>query len=131
MPGSTEAAEHSRKIAGVISEVMIESSTEHDLLGPRIAAAPKASLKDHTGRGAAGLCEDRPRPNRRKKTLRTKLFAAFGAGDEARTRYLHLGKVALYRMSYTRNSNCRFIIAEVPEKSSVFFEICGYCAVYY
>ena len=26
----------------------------------------------------------------------------FGAGDEARTRYLHLGKVALYRMSYTR-----------------------------
>ena len=28
---------------------------------------------------------------------------SFGAGDEARTRYLHLGKVALYRMSYTRN----------------------------
>ncbi len=28
-----------------------------------------------------------------------------GAGDEARTRYLHLGKVALYRMSYTRISN--------------------------
>ena len=26
----------------------------------------------------------------------------FGAGDEARTRYLHLGKVALYRMSYIR-----------------------------
>ena len=29
----------------------------------------------------------------------------FGAGDEARTRYLHLGKVALYRMSYTRNGH--------------------------
>ena len=29
--------------------------------------------------------------------------AFYGAGDEARTRYLHLGKVALYRMSYTRN----------------------------
>ncbi len=28
----------------------------------------------------------------------------FGASDEARTRYLHLGKVALYQMSYTRNS---------------------------
>ena len=27
-----------------------------------------------------------------------------GAGDEARTRYLHLGKVALYQMSYARNS---------------------------
>ena len=26
----------------------------------------------------------------------------FGASDEARTRYLHLGKVALYQMSYTR-----------------------------
>ncbi len=29
-------------------------------------------------------------------------YAENGAGDEARTRYLHLGKVALYRMSYTR-----------------------------
>ena len=29
-------------------------------------------------------------------------LSVFGAGDEARTRYLHLGKVALYRMSYTR-----------------------------
>ncbi len=28
-----------------------------------------------------------------------------GAGDEARTRYLHLGKVALYRMSYTRGTD--------------------------
>ena len=26
----------------------------------------------------------------------------FGAADEARTRYLHLGKVALYQMSYIR-----------------------------
>ena len=29
----------------------------------------------------------------------------YGAGDEARTRYLHLGKVALYRMSYTRGEH--------------------------
>ena len=29
------------------------------------------------------------------------LVIVFGAGDEARTRYLHLGKVALYQMSYT------------------------------
>ena len=28
---------------------------------------------------------------------------SFGAGNEARTRYLHLGKVALYQMSYARN----------------------------
>ena len=30
------------------------------------------------------------------------LLLSFGAGDEARTRYLHLGKVALYQMSYAR-----------------------------
>ena len=28
----------------------------------------------------------------------------FGAADEARTRYLHLGKVALYQMSYGRTA---------------------------
>ena len=38
---------------------------------------------------------------KRKTTLSCGL--SYGAGDEARTRYLHLGKVALYRMSYTRN----------------------------
>ena len=32
-------------------------------------------------------------------------FFICGAGDEARTRYLHLGKVALYQMSYTRNNS--------------------------
>ena len=31
-----------------------------------------------------------------------------GADDEARTRYLHLGKVALYQMSYTRNNRCYY-----------------------
>ena len=31
-------------------------------------------------------------------------FHFFGAEDEARTRYLHLGKVALYQMSYGRLS---------------------------
>jgi hypothetical protein len=30
------------------------------------------------------------------------LFIKLGANDEARTRYLHLGKVALYQMSYVR-----------------------------
>ena len=34
------------------------------------------------------------------KTPATEFFN--GAGNEARTRYLHLGKVALYRMSYAR-----------------------------
>ena len=35
----------------------------------------------------------------------------FGAEDEARTRYLHLGKVALYQMSYSRTTE--IIIATV------------------
>ena len=42
----------------------------------------------------------------------------FGAGDEARTRYLHLGKVALYRMSYTRGT--KGIITEIPVLSIPF-----------
>ena len=33
------------------------------------------------------------------------LLLFYGAGDEARTRYLHLAKVALYRMSYARNEH--------------------------
>ncbi len=36
----------------------------------------------------------------------------FGAGDEARTRYLHLGKVALYQMSYARGTLT--MIADYP-----------------
>ena len=35
--------------------------------------------------------------------LKISVFAHCGAEDEARTRYLHLGKVALYQMSYSRN----------------------------
>ena len=38
----------------------------------------------------------------RKKGRLIFLSVLFGADDEARTRYLHLGKVALYRMSYIR-----------------------------
>ena len=37
----------------------------------------------------------------KKRTLKARVL--HGADDEARTRYLHLGKVALYRMSYIRN----------------------------
>ena len=46
------------------------------------------------------------------------LFYFVGAGDEARTRYLHLGKVALYRMSYTRIfADRRNRISSIPEQS--------------
>ena len=42
---------------------------------------------------------------KRKADAKASAFSFFGAGDEARTRYLHLGKVALYQMSYTREGH--------------------------
>ena len=42
---------------------------------------------------------------KRKSHDKCRGLSFYGAGDEARTRYLHLGKVALYRMSYTRRNN--------------------------
>ena len=36
--------------------------------------------------------------------LEQRLLLHYGAADEARTRYLHLGKVALYQMSYAREN---------------------------
>ena len=39
-------------------------------------------------------------PKNKRHTFVCLLFS--GAGDEARTRYLDLGKVALYQMSYAR-----------------------------
>ena len=57
----------------------------------------------------------------KRKTAISKLeIAVYGAGDEARTRYLHLGKVALYRMSYTRGT--RGIIADILNLSIPFFK---------
>ena len=43
-------------------------------------------------------------PSERKDAylLKISVFSHLGAEDEARTRYLHLGKVALYQMSYVR-----------------------------
>ena len=38
----------------------------------------------------------------KKKTADFSTVSKLGADDEARTRYLHLGKVALYQMSYIR-----------------------------
>ena len=41
--------------------------------------------------------------SRNEKTTSFRMWSFIsGASDEARTRYLHLGKVALYQMSYTR-----------------------------
>ncbi len=49
----------------------------------------------------------------------------YGASDEARTRYLHLGKVALYQMSYTRNDRDYYShpVARCQELIWIFFDI--------
>ena len=39
----------------------------------------------------------------KKGRLKFMILSVLGADYEARTRYLHLGKVALYQMSYIRN----------------------------
>ena len=46
----------------------------------------------------------------KKQRSKSIVFREFGADDEARTRYLHLGKVALYRMSYIRTETASVII---------------------
>ena len=48
--------------------------------------------------------------NKRKRTSKAGCPLLTGAGNEARTRYLHLGKVALYQMSYARGT--RVILAK-------------------
>ena len=57
--------------------------------------------------------------SRKKGTRGAFLQLTNGAGDEARTRYLHLGKVALYQMSYTRI--CRNHYSGIGSICQVFF----------
>ena len=47
-------------------------------------------------------------------------FLRVGADDEARTRYLHLGKVALYQMSYIRN--CKRHCSRFLQRCQEFFK---------
>ena len=58
------------------------------------------------------------RQKERHAFLKACLF--HGAEDEARTRYLHLGKVALYQMSYSRNSRNHY--NRKTELVNCFFE---------
>ena len=48
------------------------------------------------GGSGSSLSSENPSPARENRLIKN------GAGDGARTRYLHLGKVALYQMSYAR-----------------------------
>ena len=68
--------------------------------------ADSISARSLRGRNTAHptYCGDEARiRSRNEKTTSFRMWSFIsGASDEARTRYLHLGKVALYQMSYTR-----------------------------
>ena len=46
-------------------------------------------------------------PDLQTGALPTELLVRIGAGNEARTRDLNLGKVALYQLSYSRKNLCK------------------------
>ena len=72
----------------------------------RLCGSPGTSrlknLRSHRRFGGGGSESSRVGPKTKKTTPGWVWSFVFGASDEARTRYLHLGKVALYQMSYTR-----------------------------
>ena len=73
------------------------------------AATRTAGDKRPTGafsRFARALFDPLPASFPKNKGMTYIMPLFFGAGDEARTRYLHLGKVALYQMSYARGTRC-------------------------
>ena len=49
--------------------------------------------------------------------------APFGAADEARTRYLHLGKVALYQMSYGRVFGAFYLAPIISDALKTSFKV--------
>ena len=75
---------------------------------PRTALRRFAGALPHLGFNAPSAQVEAARSLRLTKNRTSKSDALFhyGAGDEARTRYLHLGKVALYQMSYARGTRC-------------------------
>ena len=95
--------ESKKEVTTYVVTSFLERATRlaRGVITPRHAQrAPNAPL----GRFLASLAPCSPlcplEPKNKGMTYVMPLF--FGAGDEARTRYLHLGKVALYQMSYAR-----------------------------
>ncbi len=81
---------------------------------PRLARRLSPPTRTRPWQHATGMLPSRLSPGpacsrlvalyfQKQKTPRRVSFV-FGAGDEARTRYLDLGKVALYQMSYARGT---------------------------
>ena len=66
----------------------------------RSPASPRIQCACGAGGGSAFSSSNK------KQDIQIGCPVYYGAGDEARTRYLHLGKVALYQMSYARGTRC-------------------------
>ena len=50
-------------------------------------------------------------------------YHSIGAADEARTRYLHLGKVALYQMSYGRIFGAFYLAPIISDALKASFKV--------
>ena len=77
------------------------SASRHPTNGRAIRRSPAFTSGFDALRAGRGSEFHPARGIPKRKTTQRVVFL-FGAGDEARTRYLDLGKVALYQMSYAR-----------------------------
>ena len=68
---------------------------------PASGSEPRLSSRVHFWAALPSKSSKIPTVSKKKAPVYDRCFL-FGAADEARTRYLHLGKVALYQMSYSR-----------------------------
>ena len=86
----------------ILSPLRLPVSPSGRALAPRIIR----------GRGG-GLAPPRATLTHKKKgKLRGSFPSGYGAGNEARTRDLNLGKVALYQLSYSRKDACAGMVLE-------------------
>ena len=74
----------------------------HPTNGKAIRGSPAGPLDLTRSAPVEAASSSSPSVKFQKKTPSFRMGSSFGAGDEARTRYLDLGKVALYQMSYAR-----------------------------
>ena len=116
--------ESKKEVTTYVVTSFLERATRlaRGVITPRHAQrAPSAPL----GRFLASLAPCSPlcplEPKNKGMTYVMPLF--FGAGDEARTRYLHLGKVALYQMSYGRIFGAFYLAPIISDALKTSFKV--------
>ena len=80
----------------------LELASRHPTNGLRPFAGTLPHLRFKTRFARTGGGSEFFPPNEKNRAPKPDVLFHSGAGNEARTRYLHLGKVALYQMSYAR-----------------------------